>query len=78
VLTNMISPQPPGRPHRFADGGLVGIPETGRNWQRPDPGASGGMVNNFNMSVNRSELFSADNLRRYFLPMFNEIMRCSK
>lgn len=61
---------------RFADGGPVGEIRSDVNTM-PIRG-SGGQVTNFNMSVNPSELFSVDNIRRHFLPAWNEIQRRGK
>lgn len=63
---------------RFADGGPVGEIRSDANTM-PIRGSGGQVVTtNFNMSVNPSELFSVDNIRRHFLPAWNEIQRRGK
>jgi Phage-related minor tail protein len=69
----------PPRPQRFADGGMVGNPEAGHpSWRQPDQGSGKG---NLTVNVNGAglgDIFSVDNLRRYFLPNYNTIIRRGK
>lgn len=82
-LANFISgrypgPAPSGPIHRFAEGGAVGkIPETGA-MQGNGPGQvihEGDTIVNMNVSV--ADIFSEPNIRRYFLPVINGIIRRS-